>query len=122
MDAPYTLPFDRFWGWLVNHPNCIVRVGTPEAVLYDDEDIHWIFGVEDDRTLLVQALRGKRLVGELLVERDQVAYAEAVPQEQADEHVFELISETEADRFAAYFFVLSHGFDPEGAPTGPRVH
>jgi len=45
-----------------------------------------------------------------------------VPQEQADEHVFELISETEADRFAAYFFVLSHGFDPEGAPTGPRVH
>ncbi len=122
MDAPYTLPFDRFWGWLIGHPNCIVRAGTPEAVLYDDDDLHWTFGIEDDHTLLVQALRGKRLVGELLVEGDQVSYVEAVPQDHADEHVFELISETEADRFAAFFFVLTHGFDPEDAPTHPRVH
>lgn len=120
MDAPFTLPLDRFWEWLAAHPNCILRAGTPEAVLYDDDDLHWSLGVEDEATLLVQVLRGKRLVGELLVEKEQVAYVEAVPQERPEEHVFELISETESDRFAAYHFVMVHGLGEEDAPPSGR--
>jgi hypothetical protein len=120
MDSP--LAFEAFWSWLATHPNCILRAGTPEAVLYDDDDLHWAFGVEDEATLLVQLLRGKRLVAELLVEMEQVAYVEAVPQERAEEHVFELISEAESDRFAAYHFVLVHGFGEEDAPPAARSH
>ena len=128
MNPPYTLDFQTFWRWLVVHPNCILRAGTPEAVLYDDDDLHWHFAMENERTLLIQVLRGKRLVGELLLEPEQVAYVEAVSQEQPDEHTFELITEAENDRFAAFFFVLVHGYDPGeseaegGALTPGRVH
>lgn len=122
MESPFTVPFDRFWAWLVTHPNCILRAGTPEAVLFDDEDLHWSFMVEDEHTLLVQVLRGKRLVGELAIDPEQVAYVEAVPSEQPDEFVFEAISETESDRFAAWVFVLVHGWEDEGEPGAARVH
>ena len=60
--AAETLAFDAFWTWLQAHPNCIIRAGTPEAVLYDDEDLHWHFTAEGSDTLVVQVLRGKRLV------------------------------------------------------------
>jgi len=122
MDPPFTLPFERFWAWLMTHPNCILRAGTPEAVLFDDDDLHWHFASEDERTLLVQLLRGKRLLGEIVVDPEQVAYVEGAPPEQPDEHVFELISETENDRFAAWVFVLTHGWDEDGDFTAGRVH
>ncbi len=44
-DSP-TLAFDEFWRWLVLHPNCIVRAGTADSVLYDDDDLHWHFANE----------------------------------------------------------------------------
>ena len=123
MDAPFTISFDTFWSWLMAHPNCIVRAGTPESVLYDDEDLHWHFAAEAPQTLLVQVLRGKRLVGELLLDPDQISHVQAVPQEQQDEHVFELIVENDSERFAAYFFSLIHGFeDEDGDFTPGRVH
>lgn len=124
MNAPFTLPFRAFWEWVTSHPNCIIRAGTPEAVLYDDENLHWSFTEDADGTLLVQLLHGKHLLGELFVEAEQVSYVEAVAQEQQDEHPFELISETSGERFAPYFFVMAHGFDEE--PVAPasraRVH
>lgn len=122
MDAPFTLPFDTFWEWITGHPNCIVRAGTPEAVVYDDEDLHWIFAAEGESTLLVQVLRGKRLVGELFIEPEPVSYVQALPQENEDEHVFELVSESGSERFSAYFFVLIHGVDVEGEESAARVH
>lgn len=125
MEPPFTLPFDTFWRWLMVHPNCILRAGTPEAVLYDDDDLHWHFAAEDGQTLMVQVLRGKRLMGELFVEPEGISYVEVLPAEEEQEHVFELISETESDRFAAYFFVLVHGWDEEARPQssgGSRVH
>lgn len=124
MDEPLTLPFETFWSWLVTHPNCVVRAGTPEAILYDDEDLHWHFAAESTQTLLVQVIRGKRLLGELLLEPEQVAYVEGAAGEREDEYVFELISESESDRVAAYFFVLTHGYDGEQAQphTPSRVH
>jgi hypothetical protein len=122
MEPPYTLPFDRFWSWLLGHPNCIIRAGTPEAVLYDDEDLHWHFASEGVNTLLIQVLRGKRLLGEVLLDPEQITYVQAVPVEREQEHVFELVTETENDRFAAYFFVLAHGYDGEESFSPARVH
>jgi hypothetical protein len=116
------LPFDVFWSWLANHPNCILRAGTPEAIVYDDDDLHWHFGAEGEGTFVVQVLRGKRLIGELLVEMEQVAYVEGTAGKQEGEWVFELISETESERVAAYFFVLAHGYEVEAAVPHGRVH
>jgi hypothetical protein len=120
--AAATLSFDTFWSWLQAHPNCIIRVGTPEAVVYDDDDLHWHFSAEGPDTLLVQPMRGKKLVGEIMVVPADIAYVQSVVGEE-DEYVFELISETETDRVASYYFVLSHGYDAQEPVTpGRAVH
>ena len=117
-----TLSFEEFWTWLVRHPNCILRAGTQDAVLYDEEEFHWHFAVEGPDTPLVQVIRGKRLMGELLVQPEQVTYVQGFEGAHEDEHVFELVSETEKQRLACYFFVLSHGFDDDGTGETGRVH
>jgi hypothetical protein len=122
MDAPYTLSFDTFWKWLLGHPNCILRAGTPESVFYDDDDLHWHFAMDNEQTFLVQILRGKRLIGELLVDPEPIAYVEALPEEQEHEHLFELITEDEGQPFAAYFFVLTHAYDGESPVSRGRIH
>lgn len=118
-----TLSFERFWSWLVGHPNCIVRAGTPDAILYDDDDLHWHFGSESPELRVVQLIRGKRLMGELLVQPDLVAYVQSYEGDHEEEFVFELVAENERERSAVYFFVLAHDFDEPG-PTahGRAVH
>lgn len=117
-----TLPFDTFWTWLNAHPNCILRAGAGEAVLYDDEDYHWHLASEDAQTLLVQVVRGKRLVGELFLDPERVTYVQATEGEGEGEVTFELVSETGDDRFVLFFFVLAHGYE-EAQEPGPRhVH
>lgn len=119
---PVTLPFDVFWSWLLGHPNCILRAGTPESVLYDDDDLHWFFATEAS-FLVVQLMHGKRPLGELFLDPEQVTYVEGQPGEQEGEFVFELISEGETERLATYFFVLVHGYDEEQDDTPhQRVH
>jgi hypothetical protein len=121
-DSP-TLAFDEFWRWLVLHPNCIVRAGTADSVLYDDDDLHWHFGNEGPDAFLCQLIRGKRLLGEMVIRPDTVSYVQGYRGDHEDEFVFEMIAEGEEDRAAAYFFVLSHAFDaPETPTTGRAVH
>jgi len=126
MDEPLTLTFEAFWSWLLGHPNCILRAGTPEAVVYDDEDLHWHFASEGPQTLIVQVIRGKRLIGEILVEPEHVSYIQGAGGERDDEYVFELVSEGDSERAVSWFFVLSHGYDveeePEPAHPHARVH
>jgi hypothetical protein len=119
-----TLSFDVFWDWLMSHANCILRAGTPETVLYDDTDLHWHLTAENAETLLVQVIKGKRLMGELLIQPEQIAYAQGLTSEREDEHIFELVTETETERLASYFFVLAHGFEEDdGYPQGSgHVH
>ncbi len=114
-----TLPFDQFWAWLQRHANCIVRAGTPESVVYDDEDLHWHLAVEDDETLLVQVFRGKRVMAEIFLHPADVAYVQ-VEQRDEEEFQFELISEDERERVASWQFVLSHGYEDDEEPTGTR--
>jgi hypothetical protein len=122
MEERTTMPFDTFWTWLTQHPDCIVRAGTPEAVLFDDDDLHWLFSRDEEGPLVVQLVRGKRLIGELLLETQQVAYVEVGLGENPDEHVFELVAETERERFVPYFFVLAHGFDEGESDSSRRIH
>ncbi len=109
------ISFETFWTWLEQHANCILRVATPNAVLYDDEGLHWFVG-RDREALVVQAVRGKRLAGEVLIDADAIAYVLPTGEEQG-EHGFEAVVETETERLAAYVIVLTHSFeeeDPEG--------
>jgi hypothetical protein len=124
MDEPVTLPFETFWTWLTSHPDCILRAGTPETILYDDEDLHWIFAAEGPGTLLVQVLRGKRPMGEMFLEPEPIAYVQGGASEREGEFVFELVAETESDRIVTHFFVMVHGYEPqeEGPHGPPRVH
>ncbi|HUP25592.1 MAG TPA: hypothetical protein VNB06_21950 [Thermoanaerobaculia bacterium] len=115
-----TLSLEAFWNWLVEHPNCVLRAGSPDALLCDDEDFHWWLG-NDASTLVAQLIRGKRLIGEVAVDPERVAYVENRGEQEEGEHLFELISETESDRFAAYFFILSHGLEVEEEGSHTRA-
>ena len=113
-----TLPFDKFWQWLSAHPNCIVRAGTPEVILFDHDDFHWHLAVEDDLVCIVQLARGKELVGEMVVLAADIAYVQCEMTEH-EEFICECIVEGEAAREAVYHFVMAHGYD-EAALPGPR--
>ena len=122
MDAPFTLPFKTFWKWLVTHPDCILRGGTRDAVIYDDGDLHWHLADGKEGTLMVQVIRGKRLMGELILEPERVAYVQAILVDDQEQHTFELISEDGSDAAPVYYFVLTHGYEGEESPTRGRIH
>lgn len=107
-----TLSLDSFWSWLIEHPNCLVRVGSADAVLCDDEDFHWWLGA-DGAVLVVQVIRGKRLVGEIVVDPERVSYVEDRGEQEEGEHLFELVAEDANEHFAIYYFALTHGLEVE---------
>jgi hypothetical protein len=114
-----TLPFDKFWAWLQAHANCILRAGTPEAILFDHDDYHWHLSAEDEATLLVQLVRGKDLVGEVVLLAAEIAYVQAVDGE-SEEVTFELIAESETTREVLYHFVMAHGYDEGEQPSARK--
>jgi hypothetical protein len=115
----FTLPFEKFWTWIQAHPNCILRAGTPEVALFDDDDFHWHFTSEDDGTQVVQVIRGKKLLGEIAITPGEVSYVQAEPGE-GEEFRFDLVTEGDQDRVVAYHFVLSHGYDDGDVDEGKR--
>jgi len=117
--GPVSLPFEKFWAWACAHQNCILRAGTPDVLLFDHDDYHWHFAVEDERTHVVQLARGKELVGELVMLVDDIAYVHCELSEN-DEFICECIVETENRRDAAYHFVMIHGYEEEAETPGPR--
>ena len=121
-DETPTLSFQDFWDWLIRHPNCILRAGTQDTVVYDDEDYHWHFALEGPDTPLVQIIRGKRLVTEILIARDRIAYVQGTTGDVDGEHLFDLVIEDEMGRVTAYFFVLSHAYDVPMAEESGGVH
>ena len=118
---PTTLSFDDFWQWLLEHHNCILRAGTPETILYDEEEFHWNLTGNGAGNRVVQVVWGKRLLGELVVEPDRVTCVVGVPGEHEGEGVFELVSDTPQGRATIYFFILAHGYE-ENEETPRPVH
>jgi len=109
-----TIPFDRFWRWLRRHPNCVLRAGTADSYLYDQEDLHWHIDEDEDRTPTVQLVRGKQVLGELVLEAREVLFVQAVPDPdgEAGQTLFELFGGGD-EPYAMYHFVLAHGLDEE---------
>ncbi len=110
-----TLAFDRFWRWLKRHPNCILRAGTSDAYLYDQEDLHWHLEEDEDRTPTIQVLAGKQLLGEIVIEAREVMFVQAMPDPDGDQgqFLFELVGGSGEEPYAAYHVVVAHGFDEE---------
>lgn len=110
MTHPDTLSLQDFWPWLADHCNCILRAGTPDSILYDDDDFFWRFTHENPNTLLVQVVKGKRLVGEVFIESDLVSSVRITPGEK-EEVIFDLMAEAEGEEQVLYYFVMTHGYD-----------
>jgi hypothetical protein len=110
--APLT--FDRFWRWLMDHPNCIVRVGSADSTLLDHDDFHWDFLEEDDGSAVVQLVKGKALVAELIIARRDILFVQAsLDVEQAAQGfwLFELIGGPKDESFAVAHVLMSHGME-----------
>ncbi|HSM92047.1 MAG TPA: hypothetical protein VLT47_04110 [Anaeromyxobacteraceae bacterium] len=112
-----TLEFDRFWHWLKRHIHCIVRVGTPDAFLYDQEDLHWHLDEDEDRTPVVQLMRAKQPIAEVVVDTRDVLFVQVTPDPdgEAGQHLFEVIGGEAGAPQPVYHFVLTHGLDEGGA-------
>lgn len=106
-----SLQFDKFWTWLTGHANCLLRAGTPEVMLLDNDDFHWQLRQEDEHSFVVQLCRAKDVVAEMLVFPAEVAYVQVEAGEHEDEFLFECVVENEHAREVAYHFVLSHDYD-----------
>lgn len=104
----YVIEFERFWMWLVRHANCIIEAGSPDCVLFDHDDFHWQIDETVDRQRVVQLLRGKDLVGELVVESRGVLAVHAIGIEEGRCR-FDLVG-AQSDE-AVRYFVLAHGFE-----------
>ncbi|WGL16575.1 hypothetical protein PVT68_17655 [Microbulbifer bruguierae] len=124
IDTPqstHTLSLEEFWHWLMDHCNCVLRVGTPDSILYDDEDYHWRFTNENPRTLLIQLVRGKRLVGEVFVEPEFVSSVRVSPGDK-DEVIFDLMAEADGEEQVLYYFVMSHGVEADTPSQHDSLH
>lgn len=121
-DSTPTMSFETFWDWLTSHPNCILRAGTRDAVVFDDADFYWHFTMDGPTNLLVQVIRGKRLVGEILIPRQDIAFVQGVLGDQEGEFIFELVSGDDTSQSALFFFVLTHGYESMADPDSRRIH
>jgi hypothetical protein len=110
-----TLPFDKFWRWLRRHPACILRAGTQDAWLYDQDDLHWHLDEDEERVPAIQLMRGKQILGEILIEARDVLFVQALPDPDGGEgqFLFELVCGP-GEPEPVYHVLLAHGFDEEG--------
>lgn len=113
--APLT--FDVFWRWLQEHRNCVLRFGSNDVMLMDNELVHWDFFDEEEGRAVVQAIVGKSLVGEIIIERSDILFVQASPDlEQPGSQAwnFELIGGNKDENYPIFSLLLSHGMEGAG--------
>lgn len=116
------LTLEQFWRWLHEHHNCIVRAGTPDAWLYDQDDLHWHLYEDAGGKLGLQLLRGKQTLAELSITHADVAYVDVAPSAETQGHFeFQLLGGDENDMYAVYHFVMAHGYE-EDETSHPATH
>ena len=121
VQAGATLPFERFWKWLKHHPNCILRAGTSETWLYDQDDLHWHLEDSPERRASVQLSRGKQVLGEMALDVRDVAFVQATLDSEEDgerRYLFEVVGGDKAEPYAVYHFLVAHGFEDEPHAAG----
>ena len=110
--APLT--FEAFWRWLQDHRNCLLRVGSTDVVLMDHELVHWDFFEEEDGTAVVQAIVGKSLVGEAILERTDILFVQASPDLESPGSQawnFECIGGSQTESYPIWSFLMTHGME-----------
>lgn len=116
------LNLETFWNWLHEHHNCIVRAGTSDAWLYDQDDLHWHLYEDMGSKYGVQLMRGKQTVAELAIGGSDVMYVEMAPSSETQGHFeFQLMGGQDQDMYAVYHFVMAHGYE-EDTHTKPATH
>jgi hypothetical protein len=111
-----TLTFDKFWRWLREHNNCILRAGTEDVWLFDHEELHWHVDEDGRHNPVVQLIQGKRIVSEMLMDVRDVMFVQATPQGADPEDqttLFELIVAGGDETFSAYHFLMAHPLEEE---------
>lgn len=110
------LTFERFWRWLLDHPNCVVRAGSDDCTLIDHDDFHWDFLEEEEGNVIVQLVKGKALVSELIVARRDVLFVQASIDVEAAAQgywLFELIGGPKEETFTVAHVLMSHGMEQQ---------
>ena len=111
------LSFHVFWKWLKEHPNCLLRAGTADAALYDHDMVHWYLFEDEDRNPVVQLILGKTLMGEMVLDVQDVLYVQVTVERHEDDppvHLFEAMAGSASEAVPAYQFVLVHGMEGQG--------
>src|SRR5512136_489800 len=125
VQAGSTLAFDKFWRWLKQHPNCILRAGTPDVWLHDQDDLHRHVDEDPERNPSVQLLRGKQLLAEIVLDVRDVLFVQATPDGEPGEghFLFEVVGGGRDEPYAVYHFLLGHGLEEDGGhPAGGLKH
>jgi len=119
-----TVTFDRFWRWLKQHANCILRAGTHEVWLYDHDDLHWHLDEDQDRNPTVQLVRGKDVLSEMVLDVRDTLFVQATREEGAEEgqFLFEVVGGGRDEPYAVYHFLVAHGLDDPGTHPGSLKH
>ncbi len=117
-----SLPFDRFWDWLLDHTNCILSIGTEDSWLYDAEALHWVLFAEDNGTPVVQLILGKRLGGEMVLDTTDLLQVQVTADPDNVERgyfLFKVMGGLKSAPRVRYTFQLAHGL--ENLPTTTHV-
>jgi hypothetical protein len=120
-----TIAFDRFWRWLKQHPNCIVRAGAHDVWLHDHEDLHWHLDEDPERNPVVQLVRGKQLLAEIVLGVRDALFVQATSEEAEGaerNYLFEVVGGGKEEPYAIYHFLVAHGFDEDGAHASGLKH
>ncbi|MBJ6764984.1 serine/threonine protein kinase [Myxococcaceae bacterium JPH2] len=115
-----TLNFDAFWRWLQEHTNCILRCGSADTTLFDHDDFHWVL-MEEDRQHVVQVLKGKSLVAEMVMAGREVTEVtlSTDPETGSEGHfLVELFGGPKEDPQVIYHFIMAHGMEPAAGHQG----
>jgi len=106
------LSIDQFWKWAAIHYNCILRAGNETILVFDYDYLHWHLVEEEDELLVVQIIRGKDIITELVIDRRMVMYVESNPQDDGNV-LFELVGSVQGEPMALFHFLMSHGYEDE---------
>ncbi|RYZ39949.1 MAG: serine/threonine protein kinase [Myxococcaceae bacterium] len=116
-----TLTFDAFWRWIQEHTNCILRCGSPDMTLFDHDDFHWML-MEEERQHVLQLIKGKSLVGEMVMVGREVSEVSVSPDPDADPQqghfLVELMGGPKDDPQVLYHFIMAHGIEPAAGHQG----
>jgi hypothetical protein len=114
------LTFPGFWEFLKDHANCVLGASWGPGALFDEDSLHWVLFDREDHHAVLQLIRGKNLVGELVIDPQEIDEVEISPDPenpQSGHYLAELLSSAARGREPLGHVLLAHGVeDGRGHP------